>query len=70
MKYVIMNNSEAITSGLLSEDHPYKHSTGEDKVVFKKDLITIFIMNGNEFNYDYKELDTEQALNTIDGWQQ
>lgn len=63
-----MKNSEAVSSGLISEDHPYVKDEKSDRVIFKKDLITIFKMNGNDFDYDFEEIDLDTALNFREEW--
>lgn len=68
MIYVLTKEDLMLKKGVIQSYHAYPKK-GND-IIFKKDIITIWEMNGNKVDFEYEELDTEQALNTIDKWQQ
>lgn len=40
MKYILMNEQEAIDKGVISAGHYFQK--GDEKVIFKKDILTVF----------------------------
>lgn len=66
MKYVLMNEELAIERKVIPADHYFPQKDGE--VIFKKDILTIFGQQGNQIDFEYEELETREALNTIKEW--
>lgn len=66
MIYILMDEQTAIERGVIPQAHYFQ--TGEGKVIFKKDILTVFTQKGNSVDFEIEELKTQQALNTIDAW--
>lgn len=66
MKYIIMKESIAVEKGVIPEDHYFP--TQDNQVIFKKDMLTIYSQKEHHLDFEYKELETAQALNKIDTW--
>lgn len=66
MKYIMMPEHLAINKKIIVENHPFK--TGEEKVLFKQDVLTIWQNKGNAIDFEFQLLTTAQALNIIDTW--
>jgi len=66
MKYVLMNEEIAVNREVISEENYFPKKDGE--VIFKKDLLTIWQEKGNQIDFEYQELTTQEALNNIELW--
>ncbi|WP_291071650.1 hypothetical protein [Empedobacter sp. UBA5637] len=70
MRYILINEQLAIELGIIEEKHYYR--TGEKKVIFKEDILTVWkdykngIIEDNQFEY----IDTKKALKLIEKWTQ
>ena len=70
MNYIIINEQLAIDLGIISESHFYRK--GEEKVIFKGDILTIWEQNENKKleENQYEIIDTNNALKQIEKWTQ
>lgn len=66
MVYIEMNEQEAIGKGVITADHYFPK--GDEKVIFKNDVLTVFKQKGNNIDFEYEELDTQTALKRIELW--
>jgi len=69
MNYILINEQLAIDLGIISENHFYR--TGDEKVIFKSDILTIWGQNNNKLEENqYEIIDTNNALKQIEKWTQ
>lgn len=66
MKYIMMPEQLAIDKNIIAENHSFK--TGEEKVIFKQDILTIWTNQGNAIDFEFQLLTTAKALDIIDTW--
>lgn len=66
MMYIEMNEQEAIGKGVIPADHYFPK--GDEKVIFKNDVLTVFKQKGNHIDFEFEELNTQTALKTIERW--
>jgi len=69
MNYIIINEQLAIDLGIISENHFYRK--GDEKVIFKGDILTIWEQNNKKLEENqYEIIDTNNALKQIEKWTQ
>lgn len=66
MIYILMNEQEAIDKGVIPTDHYFPK--GDENVIFKNDVLTVFKQKGNNIDFEYEELNTQTALKRIELW--
>ena len=70
MRYILINEQLAIDLGIIEKKHYCR--TGEKKVIFKEDILTVWkdykkgVIEDSQFEY----IDTKTALKLIEKWTQ
>lgn len=67
MYYVKMKEKDAVDNGVIPVVHFFQTNTGE--VLFKKDVLTLYVAQGNKVDFEYVEITTAAAVKLIEGWQ-
>lgn len=70
MRYILIDEQLGIELGIIEKKHYYR--TGEKKVIFKEDILTVWkdykkgVIEDSQFEY----IDTKTALKLIEKWTQ